>query len=59
MRVCVVGCGAIGGLFAARLARDAEVWAYDVSAEHVAAINRDGLRIDGAGRANRRPRRRG
>ncbi|HEY7077088.1 MAG TPA: 2-dehydropantoate 2-reductase [Solirubrobacteraceae bacterium] len=49
MRVCVVGCGAIGGLFAARLATqpDVDVWAYDVSEEHVAAINRDGLAVDG------------
>jgi 2-dehydropantoate 2-reductase len=46
VRVCVVGCGAIGGIFAARLAAVAEVWAYDTSAEHVAAIARDGLRID-------------
>jgi 2-dehydropantoate 2-reductase len=46
VRVCVVGCGAIGGIFAARLAAVAEVWAYDVSAEHVAAIERDGLRVD-------------
>ena len=45
MRVCIVGCGAIGSLFAARL-RDHEVWAYDVSAAHVEAINRDGLRVD-------------
>jgi 2-dehydropantoate 2-reductase len=45
MKVCVVGCGAIGGIFAARLAGVAEVWAYDVSAEHVAAIDRDGLRV--------------
>ena len=57
VRVCVVGCGAIGGLFAAHLARrDVEVWAYDVSAEHVAAINRDGLRVDGRRRLPR-PRR--
>ncbi|HEY7619055.1 MAG TPA: 2-dehydropantoate 2-reductase [Solirubrobacteraceae bacterium] len=50
MRICVVGCGAIGGLYAAHLAQldDVEVWAYDVSAEHVAAINRDGLRLTGA-----------
>jgi 2-dehydropantoate 2-reductase len=49
VRVCVVGCGAIGGLFAGHLATlaDVEVWAYDVSAEHVAAINRDGLRLTG------------
>jgi 2-dehydropantoate 2-reductase len=50
VRVCVVGCGAIGGLYSAHLARleDVEVWAYDVSAEHVAAINREGLRLTGA-----------
>jgi 2-dehydropantoate 2-reductase len=49
-RVCIVGCGAIGSLYAAHLAQlpDVEVWAYDVSAEHVAAINRDGLRLIGA-----------
>jgi len=50
MRVCVVGCGAIGGLYAAHLAQleDVEVWGYDVSPEHVAAIDRDGLRLTGA-----------
>jgi 2-dehydropantoate 2-reductase len=49
VRVCVVGCGAIGGLYAAHLAAagEAEVWAYDVAGDHVAAINRDGLRITG------------
>jgi 2-dehydropantoate 2-reductase len=49
MRVCVVGCGAVGSLFAAHLAtlEDVEVWAYDVSHDHVAAINRDGLRLTG------------
>jgi 2-dehydropantoate 2-reductase len=49
MRVCIVGCGAIGGLFAAHLAglEDVEVWTYDVAAEHVDAINRDGLRVVG------------
>lgn len=51
MRVCVVGCGAVGSLFAANLATldDVEVWAYDVSREHVEAIERDGLRLSGAG----------
>ncbi len=51
MRVCVVGCGAVGSLFAANLARldDVEVWAYDLFREHVEAINRDGLRLSGAG----------
>jgi 2-dehydropantoate 2-reductase len=48
VKVCIVGCGAIGGQFAARVAEHAEVWAYDVSAEHVAAINRDGLRVGDA-----------
>jgi 2-dehydropantoate 2-reductase len=49
MRVCVVGCGAVGSLFAAHLATlpDVEVWAYDIVPEHVAAINRDGLRLTG------------
>ena len=49
MRVCVVGCGAIGGLYAAHLARlpELEVWAYDVARSHVDAINRDGLRVIG------------
>lgn len=50
MRVCVVGCGAVGSLFAANLARldDVEVWAYDISQEHVDAINANGLRLTGA-----------
>jgi 2-dehydropantoate 2-reductase len=53
LRVCVVGCGAVGSLFAANLAQleDVEVWAYDLDREHVAAINRDGLRLSGAGEA--------
>ena len=51
MRVCVVGCGAVGSLFAANLAQldDVEVWAYDLAADHVAAINERGLRLSGAG----------
>ena len=50
MRVCVVGCGAVGSLFAAHLAQldDIEVWAYDLDAAHVAAINERGLRLSGA-----------
>jgi 2-dehydropantoate 2-reductase len=48
-RVCVVGCGAIGSLYAAHLARldDVEVWAIDPWAEHVAAIDESGLRVTG------------
>jgi 2-dehydropantoate 2-reductase len=51
VRVCVVGCGAVGSLFAANLSQldDVEVWAYDLAREHVEAINRDGLRLSGAG----------
>src|SRR5439155_13871646 len=50
VRICVVGCGAVGSLFAANLARleDVEVWAYDLARDHVDAINRDGLRLSGA-----------
>ena len=50
MKICVIGCGAIGSLFAAHLARlgTVEVYAYDVAGEHVEAINRNGLRISGA-----------
>ena len=49
MRVCIIGCGAIGGLYAAHLARldDIEVWAFDLAQDHVDAINRDGLRVTG------------
>ncbi len=51
MRICVVGCGAVGSLFAANLAQldDVEVWAYDASHEHVDAINANGLQLSGAG----------
>jgi 2-dehydropantoate 2-reductase len=51
VRVCVVGCGAVGALFAANLAQldDVEVWGYDVWQEHVDAINKDGLTLTGAG----------
>ncbi len=50
MRVLVVGCGAVGGLFAANLAQldDVEVWAYDLDEAHVSAINDTGLRLSGA-----------
>ncbi len=49
MRICVVGCGAIGSLFAAHLGQvdDVEVYAYDVWQDHVDAINRHGLRLTG------------
>jgi 2-dehydropantoate 2-reductase len=58
VRICIVGCGAVGSLFAAQLAtlEDVEVWAYDLAREHVEAINRDGLRLTGAGEVVGRPR---
>jgi 2-dehydropantoate 2-reductase len=51
VRICIVGCGAVGSLFAANLAQleDVEVWAFDTSREHVDAINANGLRLSGAG----------
>jgi 2-dehydropantoate 2-reductase len=51
VRICVVGCGAVGSLFAANLAQleDVEVWAYDLDRDHVDAINRNGLRLSGVG----------
>jgi len=50
MKICVIGCGAVGSLFAAHLARagEAEVWAYDVWKEHTSAIQQHGLRLSGA-----------
>ncbi len=60
MRICVVGCGAIGSLFAAHLAAlgDVEVWVFDVSQAQVRAINDRGLRCSGvkAGRHGIRAR---
>src|SRR5579864_1614003 len=46
-RVCIVGCGAIGSLYAAHLARVAEVWAFVRREDHARALNRDGLRVSG------------
>ena len=50
MKICVIGCGAVGSIFAAHLAKagEAEVWAYDVWTEHVEAIEENGLHISGA-----------
>jgi 2-dehydropantoate 2-reductase len=50
LRVCIIGCGAVGSLFAGHLAQkgEAEIWAYDVWKDHVEAIRKSGLRISGA-----------
>jgi len=49
-KVLIVGCGAIGSLFAAHLANggEVEVYTFDTSQPHVEAINRNGLRLSGA-----------
>ena len=49
MRVCIIGCGAIGSLFASHLGRlqDVEVWAYDPYEPQVEAINKNGLKLTG------------
>jgi 2-dehydropantoate 2-reductase len=46
-RVCVVGAGAIGSLFAAHLARAADVSAVTRRPEHAEALEREGLRVTG------------
>jgi 2-dehydropantoate 2-reductase len=49
VKIAVLGCGAMGSVYAGLLA-DAghEVWAIDVWEEHVRAIRERGLRVDGA-----------
>ena len=49
VRVAVLGCGAIGSLYAAHLARvpGVEVWAVDPWAAHMEAIGAHGLRVTG------------
>ena len=49
IRVAVVGCGAIGSLYAAHLARvpGVEVWAVDPWVQHVDAMDAHGLRVTG------------
>jgi 2-dehydropantoate 2-reductase len=50
MRICVVGCGAVGSVFAAHLGclEGVEVYALDVWQAHISAIQEKGLRISGA-----------
>jgi 2-dehydropantoate 2-reductase len=49
VRVAIIGCGAIGSLYAAHLARvgGVEVWAVDPWTAHVDAIEARGLRVTG------------
>ena len=46
-KVCVIGCGAIGSLYAAHLARVAEVWAFVRRDDHADALKQHGLRVSG------------
>lgn len=46
-RVCVIGSGAIGSLFAAHLAGVVDTWVLVRREEHAAALNDRGLRITG------------
>ena len=53
--ILIVGCGAIGGLFAAALSTVAKVRAFDTNGEHVRAINAQGLRVTGKNPRTTRP----
>jgi 2-dehydropantoate 2-reductase len=46
-KVCIIGCGAIGSLYAVHLAQVAEVWAFVRREDHARALNREGLRVSG------------
>lgn len=46
-RICIIGCGSIGSLYAAHLARVAEVYAFVRREEHARALNKQGLRVSG------------
>jgi 2-dehydropantoate 2-reductase len=49
MKIAIVGCGAMGSVYAALLgAAGHEVWAIDAWREHVEAMRANGLRLEGA-----------
>ncbi len=49
MKIAILGTGAMGSVYAALLADGGhEVWAVDTWADHVKAINDNGLRVEGA-----------
>ena len=48
MKIAVVGCGAMGSVYAALLGGGHEVWAVDRWREHIDAIRERGLRLEGA-----------
>jgi 2-dehydropantoate 2-reductase len=55
-RICIIGCGAIGSLYAAYLARVAEVYAFVRREDHARAINERGLRVTGKDEFTSHPR---
>ena len=49
MKIAIVGAGAMGSVYAALMGDTGnEVWAIDSWADHIAAINANGLRVEGA-----------
>jgi len=50
VKICIVGCGALGSVIAAHLARlpEVEVYVYEVSPSQLRAIQQHGVRISGA-----------
>ena len=46
-KICIIGCGSIGSLYAAHLARVADVFAFVRRPEHARALNEHGLRVTG------------
>lgn len=47
-RVCIIGCGAIGSIYAAHLSLVAEVWALVRRPDQARAINERGIHVTGA-----------
>jgi len=48
MKICIVGTGAMGSVYAGLLGHAGnEVWAFDMWAEHIEAIRKKGLRVEG------------
>ena len=49
MKIAIIGCGAMGSVYAALLADSGnDVWAIDTWEEHISAIRSNGLRVEGA-----------
>ena len=48
MKIAIIGCGAMGSIYAGLMASAGnEVWAVDTWKDHVDAINANGLRVEG------------